>query len=136
MYKFGSRSKREIDTLHPDWRPVLAKAIRIMDFSVLQGTRSQEEQDMLYRKGLSKLMYPNSKHNSYPSLAVDVAPYPIDWHDHLAFGHLAGIIRSCAHDFGHGVRWGGDWDGDGESNDQRFMDIGHFELQRDKFKNG
>ena len=106
-----------------------------MDFTVLQGTRSKEEQDDLFAKGLSKVRYPNSKHNTVPSLAVDLAPYPIDWKDSIAFSHLAGIVRSCAADFGHGGRWGGDWDNDGESNDQSFMDIGHFELLRDKYRN-
>lgn len=134
MYRFGRRSSREIATLNTDWRPVLHKAIRLMDFSVLQGTRSKEEQNELFAKGLSKVQYPNSKHNTVPSLAVDLAPYPIDWNDHIAFAHLAGIIRSCAMDFGHGIRWGGDWDSDGESNDQTFMDIGHFELVRDLYR--
>jgi peptidoglycan L-alanyl-D-glutamate endopeptidase CwlK len=29
---------------------------------------------------------------------------------------------------GIAVRWGGDWDHDGKSKDEQFLDLGHFEL--------
>ena len=28
----------------------------------------------------------------------------------------------------HRIRWGGDWDGDTDVKDQKFMDLPHFEL--------
>jgi peptidoglycan L-alanyl-D-glutamate endopeptidase CwlK len=72
-----------------------------------------------------------SKHNSKPSLAVDIAPYPIDWADDERFYFLAGIIKAASHQVGVKVRWGGDWDSDDDFHDQTFMDLGHFEIRGD-----
>jgi len=33
-----------------------------------------------------------------------------------------------AQSLGYPLRWGGDWDGDTETNDNRFDDLVHFEL--------
>ena len=74
MYKFGSASQARLETCHPDIQEILNEAIKIVDFSVLEGTRSEEKQNDLFHKGMSKVKYPNSKHNHRPSLAVDVAP--------------------------------------------------------------
>lgn len=51
----------------------------VTDITVLCGFRGEKEQNEAYAKKASKLQWPNSKHNKLPSLAVDMAPYPIDW---------------------------------------------------------
>lgn len=66
--------------------------------------------------------------NTLPSNAVDIAPYPLDWSDSLAFARLAGFVQAVADSMGIAVRWGGDWDQDGKSKDERFLDLVHFEL--------
>ena len=128
MYSFGSASRARLETCHPRIQEILEEAIQIVDFSVLCGTRSEEEQDDLFHKGMSKVQYPNSKHNNRPSLAVDVAPYPIDWNNTERFTHLMGIIRGIAHEKGYVIRCGIDWDMDGDITDHNFMDYPHFEL--------
>jgi hypothetical protein len=100
-----------------------------MDFTVLCGFRGKAEQERLYRLGMSKVTYPNSKHNTYPSRGVDIAPYPVDWDDAERFYMLAGVIKACAYIRKTKIRWGGDWDSDGDLHDQSFMDLGHFELE-------
>ena len=131
-YAFGSRSRRHLDTLHPALRAVLEDAmqLQLMDFAVICGHRGEDAQNEAFATGASKKRWPESIHNASPSKAVDVAPYPIDWNDSLAFARLYGIIEACAVQRGVRLRWGGDWDSDGESNDQSFMDIGHFEVAR------
>lgn len=129
MPVFGKRSEAHLATLDPDLALVLRDAIEIYDFSVICGYRGEKAQNEAFATGASKKQYPESIHNESPSLAVDVAPYPIDWNDNLAFARLFGIIEACAHNRGMRLRWGGDWDNDGESNDQSFMDIGHLELR-------
>lgn len=133
MPSFGKTSKKELGTCHPLLQEVLNEAIKVVDFKVLQGTRSEEEQERLFREGRSKVRWPNSKHNTYPSLAVDVAPYPIDWdgpHATKKFARLAGIIEGIAYTKGIQLRWGGDWDGDGQMRDQKFHDLPHLELRK------
>ncbi len=127
-YRFGSRSKSCLATAHPQLVTICEEVIKISDFSVLCGYRDEATQNALNHQGLSKKKWPNSKHNDFPSKAIDVAPYPIDWNDTLAFARLFGIFQGVAHSKGVKLRWGGDWDGDGESNDQSFMDLGHIEL--------
>lgn len=132
MPSFGAKSKAELDTCDSRLVWVAEKAIKIMDFSVLEGHRDKEAQDEAFRKGVSKIKWPNGKHNKSPSLAFDLAPYPIDWSNRpkavARFYLLAGVILAAAHSVGVKLRWGGDWDGDWDLFDQNFDDLGHFEL--------
>ncbi len=129
-FKFGLRSRNELSTAHPQWSIIMEDvlALGVMDVAILCGHRNEADQMSAYHSGHSKKRWPNSIHNQLPSLAIDCAPWPIDWNDSLAFSRLAGMIDAVARVHKHSVRWGGDWDSDGESNDQSFMDIGHFEL--------
>jgi len=63
-----------------------------------------------------------------PSLAVDVAPYPIDWNDRERFCYFAGYVKGIAKSLGTELRWGGDWDRDTQVKDNNFDDLPHFEL--------
>ena len=128
MAKFGSKSLSLLATLDGRLVDVVTLAIVIYDFSVLSTHRTMHEQNDLYETGFSKKKFPDSKHNVYPSKAVDIAPYPVDWEDELRFYYLAGVIEACAHGIGVRLRWGGDWDSDDDLHDQTFMDLGHYEL--------
>lgn len=128
MAKFGKKSLEQLNTCDQRLIDICNEAIKIYDFSVLQGYRGQEQQDYFYYAGQSHLKYPNSKHNKNPSLAVDLAPYPINWKDTKRFYHLAGIIKAIAYSKNINIRWGGDWDNDGDFEDQRFFDLPHFEI--------
>jgi len=106
-------------------------AIQIMDFSVLEGHRGKDLQNLYYDQGKSKLRFPDGKHNSNPSLAVDLAPYPIDWNDSKRFILLAGVVLGCAHALGVKMRWGGWWQGDiskYKKGAQSFNDLPHYEV--------
>ena len=128
MYKFGKKSQERLDSCCVDLQVVLKEAIKIVDFTILCGERSQDEQDDAFKQGRSKVQYPNSKHNSSPSIAVDIAPYPIDWDDVERFSHLIGIVRGIALCRQVDIRVGCDWDGDGDIRDQSFMDWPHIEI--------
>lgn len=97
------------------------------------GHRDKATQDRLVREGKSKTPYPTSKHNNYPSHAVDVAPYHqtmphVDWNDEYSFYYFAGYVQRVADEMGIKIRYGGDWDQDWEADDQTFFDLVHFEL--------
>ena len=127
-YLVSARSRAALDTLHPDLRLVIETAMRYADFTVLEGHRDEARQNLMKREGKSQLAWPHSKHNGVPSHAVDVAPWPIDWSDNERFVLLAGIVMGCAAALDVPLRWGGDWDRDGRMRDERFRDLGHFEL--------
>lgn len=76
------------------------------DFIVLCGHRGQEEQNAAYISGHSKKPWPMSKHNASPSMAVDVAPWPIDWDNTAAFKILSDHIQVIADRLGIKIRRG------------------------------
>lgn len=102
--------------------------ITYMDHSVLCAYRGKQEQDAAYAAGKSKVRWPNSKHNINPSRAIDVAPYPIDWNDEVRFARLMGHYERVAYEQGIRIRLGLDFNGNGRSNDERFLDFPHIEL--------
>ncbi len=115
---------------------------QVMDFTVICGARTLETQAELYKQGRFDShpgsivtnvdgVRTRSKHNASPSLALDLAPYydgQVQWEDRQAFCVLAGIMLSAAAHLGHALRWGGDWDRDGNTRDQDLVDLPHFEL--------
>ena len=128
MPQFGPKSKRKLSTIHPDLQRVCNEVIKWYDYTVLVGHRGREAQDEAFDKGRSKLKWPRSKHNQTPSLAVDVAPYPVDWNDHGRFHLLAGYMLHAAAQLGIRLRWGGDWDGNPRTKNN-FNDLPHFEIK-------
>ena len=131
MPSFGTSSREKLDTCDEKLQAICELIIEHYDFTVLEGHRSGERQDELFRQGKSKLKAGQSKHNSLPSKAVDLAPYKIDWNDMNRFFLLAGMMFQAAHDMGIKIRWGMDWDRDWDHKDQSFFDAPHFELVED-----
>lgn len=132
-YVFGKISKGRLTTCDPQLQTVILEvmSLQLMDFAITGGFRNKEVQDEYFRTGKSKVKWPNSKHNSVPSKAVDVVPYvngEVSYQrDHCVY--LAGLIMAIATELGVKIRWGGNWDQDGEViTDQSFQDLVHFEV--------
>ena len=132
MPKFGRKSREKLATCEKELQNLFNEVVRHFDCSVLVGYRGRNEQDTAYESGHSKVKWPNGKHNSNPSLAVDVAPYPIDWDDRERFIYFGGFVKGCAYQLGLPLRWGGDWDNDSQLSDNKFDDLVHFELVKKK----
>ena len=130
MPRYSKRSKERLSTCEKDLQMVFNEVIKHVDCSVLEGHRSAERQDKLYDEGKTKVRYPNGRHNSSPSRAVDVTPYPVDWADRERQTLFAGFVLGVANQMGIKLRWGGDWDQDFEVKDNRFDDFPHFELKK------
>ncbi len=128
MSSFGKLSRERLATCHPQIQDVLNEVIKIFDFSILCGHRGEEDQNAAFEAGNSKVKWPNSKHNQYPSLAVDLAPYPIDWNDTERFARLAGYIQGYAYAKGICMRVGFDWDNDNDIKEHSLLDYPHIEL--------
>lgn len=133
MPTFSTASRRQLATCDPKLQRVLEEAIQFYDFTIIEGHRGKEAQNAAYAKGTSKVRFPHGKHNSLPSRAVDLAPYPIDWSNNQKalerFVYLAGVVMCCARRLQIPLRWGGDWDRDDDTRDEgSFRDYPHFEL--------
>lgn len=127
-YRFSKKSLERLRTCHGDLQELFQEVIKHCDCIIIRGHRGEEEQDKAFRDGFSKLKYPNSKHNGIPSMAVDVATYPIRWDDTLGMYIFAGFVKGIATEMGIKIRIGADWDGDFRTNDQKLNDLVHFEL--------
>lgn len=140
MFKFSSKSLDNLVGVHPELVDIVhdVMALQVMDFSVIEGLRSVEQQEIYMQQGRSRTM--NSKHlkqDTGYSHAVDLYPYPIDMklvnrgdmREVSRFGMLAGLMLSCAKQRGITLTWGADWDRDGVVLDHTFYDAPHFQIE-------
>ena len=111
MYKFSKRSKDNLATADEKLQLLFNEVIKEFDCTVIEGHRSLERQKELFDKGASQIdgISKKGKHNYFPSRAVDVVPYPLDWNDIESFKLLASVVKRKALDLGINVQWGGDW---------------------------
>jgi peptidoglycan L-alanyl-D-glutamate endopeptidase CwlK len=128
MPKFSAKSDRLLAQCDPSLQVVFNYVVVICDCTIITGHRDEATQDEMLRQGKSQVSWPNSRHNSSPSRAVDAAPYPIDWKDRERATLFAGLVLGVADVLGIKLRWGGDWDGDWQVNDNNFDDLWHFEI--------
>ena len=126
MSSFSKSSQVKLNTCHPDLISLFNEVVKEFDCTIIEGNRSEERQKQLFKDGKSKTL--DSKHLSSPSIAIDVAPYPIDWEDTKRFYMFVGVVRGIASQIGIKIRCGADWDGDMQVKDQNFHDLPHFEL--------
>jgi hypothetical protein len=140
MYEYSDRSLTRLAGAHPDLIKVFMRAAEHLNITILESTRSVEQQRENVRNGVSRTM--DSKHLHNPSDAIDAAPYPLRWPDRQGAHFLkdlcrwyyyGGVIMAVAHEMylrgeiESEIRWGGDWDGDDLFIDQTFDDLPHIE---------
>ncbi|MEM6683710.1 MAG: M15 family peptidase [Pseudomonadota bacterium] len=128
-FKYSKASLARLNTCAQPLQSLFREVIKVTDCTILEGHRNQECQDAAFAEGRSKLKWPNGKHNTYPSHAIDAAPWPIDWEDRDRFHLFGGLVLGVAHGLAVPLRWGGDWDGDFQTSDNSFDDLVHFELK-------
>jgi hypothetical protein len=140
MPRFSDISKERLETCHPLLIELFNDIILSVDCTILCGHRGKEAQEAAVAGGLSKTHWPDSRHNATPSLAVDAAPWPLEWPNLKAMGPEAyaralgrwymfiGYVRRAAEERGIALRCGADWNMDWAASDERFHDLPHFEL--------
>lgn len=128
MPEFSSASMEKLSRCALPLQFLFLEVVKHFDCTILTGFRGALEQDKAFAEGKSKLKFPNSKHNKAPAKAVDATPYPIDWNDTERQYYFAGFVMGMAERLGIKLRFGGDWDMDTETDDNRFRDLCHFEL--------
>jgi hypothetical protein len=110
MPQFGTKSKAQLATIDPQLQDVLNDAIEHFDFTIVHGHRDQVQQDKAFAAGFSRNPWPTSKHNTTPSTAVDIVPYPELYKaDYIYFYEMASYVLSAASSRGIKLRWGGHW---------------------------
>lgn len=135
-----------------------AITITDQDFAVIEGVRTKERMWETWGKGRTiaqcaakgipaqyakpreaRVTWLNnplmSNHRKMPDgygHAVDCAPFPIDWSGTPAnlkrFDRVAAAMFEAAEFCGVKIRWGADWDGDGNPRERGESDSPHFEI--------
>lgn len=121
--RFSKLSLSRLETCDIRLQDIMHEVIKTRDIIILCGRRGQKEQDAAYYAGNSRLMFPHSKHNCYPSLAIDIALYPLDWKDIDGFVSLSKSVLEVAKDMNIELTWGGEW---------KMRDYPHYEIKLDK----
>ena len=131
MPRFSRKSRSKLEGIDARLVLLLEEVVKYFDITVIEGKRSQERQNQLVKEGKSKTKF--GKH--VQGMAVDIAPYPIDWNARDDFHYLGGFVLGIACKMGINVRWGGDWSSSSLAKEQRttkdnnFDDLVHFEIK-------
>ena len=144
-FKLSTRSLNTLATVHPDMQRVVKRAIEIstVDFIVVQGKRTWDEQARLYGQGRTvnqmavaglPVVYAQPgkpkvtwtmKSNHLSGKAVDLVAWVnggISWDTTKGYYQvIAHAMKTAARDLGVDINWGGDW--------QTNKDYPHFELR-------
>lgn len=132
IFRLGTRSLQRLEGVHPDMMAVVQYAIRIsaVDFGIPKtgGKRTVKTQHALMGSGASKTL--RSRHLT--GHASDIYAYvdgKATWEpQHVMKVHAAFEAASLALDVP--LRWGGDWDMDGDIRERGEDDLVHHELPR------
>ena len=131
MTRTWSKQSRAVrNTLCWELQVLVDDLLTYMDVSLTTGHRTKQEQNDLYPT-FTKVRWPHGKHNSYPSTAVDMQPYPYPRKENdlrAGLGYMAGLCTLIAEAHGFKIRWGGDWNRNGDVTDQEFNDLFHIEV--------
>ena len=133
-WRYSSKSTKQLNTCHTDLIVLMNEALADpacpSDITVLEGYRTEERQNELKAQGASQVSYPNSYHNKWPSMAVDVVPYVsgISWeweHIEPLAAHIKAVWNRLQQTEqvspSHRLEWGGDW---------RWRDGAHYQLRK------
>ncbi len=121
MFKLGSRSLKHLEGVNKNLASVVHEAIKLteVDFSVVDGLRTVEEQRQLVKEGRSKTM--NSRH--LKGTAVDIYPWVNGKTSHAAahYAEIAKAMFAAAANLNIELEWGGEW--------KTFVDKPHWQLK-------
>jgi peptidoglycan LD-endopeptidase CwlK len=131
MPKFSQSSLEKLGECDIRLQEVFNEVVKYFDCSIVTGHRGQAEQHQAFISGKSKLDFPDSKHNSTPSKAVDAMPYynnGIRWSDNVDTALFVGFVLGVATKMGIILRCGAFWDNPYDIKNNAFADMDHFEV--------
>lgn len=137
-FKLGKQSTQKLQGVHIALALVVNRAIALtsQDFMVTCGVRTKDEQACLYAQGRTTpgpivTWTMQSRHmpdKDGLGRAVDLVPFPVDWKTPSKFDAIAKAMFAASKELGIPIRWGADWDKDGNPREKGESDSPHFEL--------
>ena len=132
-FKLGKTSLARLQGVDEMLVNVVKRAIEIseVDFTVMEGVRTLERQRELYAQGRTapgKIVTWTMKSRHIEGKAVDLVPYPLDWNDLDKFNKIKDAMFQAARELDVNLRWGADWNSNGEYREKGEYDSPHFEI--------
>lgn len=135
----GSLIKAQrLDGVNESLAAIVRRAVKAVPFDVIvvEGLRTKARQADLYAQGRTKpgkivTWTMDSKH--IQGRAVDLAPMvgdAIDWSDAKKFDAINAAMQAASREAQVTVRWGADWDQDGNPRERGETDSPHWELAK------
>ena len=124
MYKWGKKSEDNLRTCDKRLQDLANMMLErsAFDLTITCGYRTEDEQNEAKKSGKSNAKFGESKHNVFPSKAIDICPYPINWDSKdKRWQEMALNAMWCAGKLGFEITWGGSF--------KSFFDGPHFELK-------
>jgi peptidoglycan L-alanyl-D-glutamate endopeptidase CwlK len=139
-FKFSNKSLQRLEGVEPILKELAILALKesTQDFSIISGYRTAEEQNRLFKKGLSELDGYKLKSPHQERIAIDIAPYikgkgmcwninkcPLAWLSVVrAMKRASWLLRDKLRTNGYEsqIFWGGSW------NIGNTWDVSHFQL--------
>ncbi len=132
MRTWGKKSQKVYDELDERLQRVVTRVRdEVCVISLLEGFRDERRQQFMFMSNRSHVQWPDGKHNKKPSLAVDLQPYPFSKRKEKQWAQLAYMAAHAIRigiEEGIIIRWGGDWNQNGDLTDQKFDDLFHLEI--------
>lgn len=108
MNELDQESLKNLGTCESELQRLFLEVCKFEECKVLCGFRDEEAQNGLFTTGMSEKRFPKSKHNVFPSLAVDVIPYnsqaPTPSRERL--NYFGGYVKGVADQLGIKISWG------------------------------
>lgn len=128
-FTLSNTSLARLEGVHADLVSTVKRAIEItaVDFAVVQGARTQDQQDELYAQGRTtpgKIVTQTRNSRHIGGFAVDLAAFvdgAVSWNG-VYYPFIATAMKKAAGELNVPIVWGGDW--------VKFKDLPHFELPR------
>lgn len=125
MYKWSKKSSDLLATCDKRLQQLCNRMLERSDFdmTITCGYRTKEEQEQAFNEGKSKAHFGQSKHNSFPSKAVDIMPCsPISWDTNdIRWWKMVALAYDTARSMGIKIRSGAFFNG--------LADFPHIELE-------
>ena len=131
MYKLGEKSLENLKGVNPILIEILERALEIsstrvdgVDFTIIStaGIRTPEQQNRLFKEGVSKADGYNKISKHQTGDALDVVPFVngrASW-DEKELLKVAVCMLQASKELGYNLKWGGFW--------RTFKDLPHYQL--------
>lgn len=142
IFQIGENTEKNLRTLEQSGRPASMRLVQAVidfihytpiDFCVIEngGYRTEEMQNSLFKKGVSKCDGYKKKSFHQSGLAVDLVPWVNGnptWDEKCCF-FLSGAFMTYCKERRLPITSGSDWDGDGNLKEKDSWDPCHFQIK-------